>query len=822
MNTHEIAMSDDRYSRIDELNRRAWEQRTSAFEEAGGLAIEAMSAAEEEGYERGMGYAATTLAFVDTIVARYDDARSGAERALEIFRRLGDRAGEARALTVRAVVAIWDGELEKQRGYLERALELSRETNSKEIEATTYHALGNHARITGDLHGALAYYEKALEIALEHGFRTVEAHEYVSIGGLSLELGDPHKALDYVLRCSRLAHELHDRRLLAHVFGTISVVYEGLGDIVSALSNEVEALRYSEEIGGRHHVSKSLLNIATFNYHLGKYDAALDAALRGLEIAEGIGLKEYLGQGFLVLGTIFGAVGELSREIDCYMRSLRLAQELGHQVTEARVLAALGQAYRVRGDLPKALLHYFRALEIERACGSRHGEQEGLCHIGEIYTSVEEYEEAERYLAESLRLATEMDYPIGETAALISLGKLAAARAQYAESTRHLTTALERAREGKFLEGCRQALRELAKVHRQIGDEKRARAYDHEYQHITQSIFNEEANQRVRDLMPRFEEDATIHEGRRLGLGTDALGKVSALAVRLAARVRPVMESESRTIAAGPPLKGAAAKGEDHEPALRVVTFGLFRVSIMGHELSRGDWKRKRARDLFKLLLVNHRTAVSIDEIHDKLWGGERDGRNIELLVMNAATHIRKALETAPGTPPPGFSLVCVDGAYMLDLGVDAKVDFLRFKELIVTARKGRTAEERTRYYEEAVCLYHGDFLQEDRFTAWTDYYRQILKDAFLEALEYLAGEHLRTGRVEDAIEGARRILQHDELNENAYRTLLAALRGCGRIGEAQRTFEECRATFRRELGVEPPAEFAIDDSRLTIAASGE
>jgi DNA-binding SARP family transcriptional activator len=250
------------------------------------------------------------------------------------------------------------------------------------------------------------------------------------------------------------------------------------------------------------------------------------------------------------------------------------------------------------------------------------------------------------------------------------------------------------------------------------------------------------------------------------------------------------------------------ARQEEREgpagPAIRVRTFGEFSVTIDGRELSKGDWQRKRARDLFKLLLLHHGTAMTIDEMVETLWGGLSE-RNVELLVMNAISHIRKALD--PGREPhkPSSLLTSSDRTYTLDLGEGAAIDFIRFRKLVTDARRSPMAERRRALYMEAAHLYRGEFLKEDLYESWTAETRHRLQDMLAEALAYLAGEHLREGDLDKAIATARRLIESDPTSEGGYEILLEALRRRGHMAELLKAFNECTRAFRAELGVEPP-----------------
>lgn len=240
-------------------------------------------------------------------------------------------------------------------------------------------------------------------------------------------------------------------------------------------------------------------------------------------------------------------------------------------------------------------------------------------------------------------------------------------------------------------------------------------------------------------------------------------------------------------------------------PVILVRTFGELRVTVDGRALRTGDWGRKKARDLFKFLLIHHRRTITMDEIIERLWNGAAD-RNTELLVMNAISRIRRAIEPDRSPRDRRSMVSSMDRTYRLDLGEDAEIDFVRFKELMVLARGASSARERYDYYEQAAALYTDDFLKEDAFEAWAASERDLLKDAFLEALEYMAGEQLRSARLEEAIATARRILPFDDTSERGYEILLEALLLRGRPADARQAYEECRAAFDRVLGAAPPA----------------
>ena len=93
-------------------------------------------------------------------------------------------------------------------------------------------------------------------------------------------------------------------------------------------------------------------------------------------------------------------------------------------------------------------------------------------------------------------------------------------------------------------------------------------------------------------------------------------------------------------------------------------------------------------------------------------------------------------------------------------LGVWLDVDESRGR-----ARAGRWARRRghmadaVREYETAVELYQGDLLEEDVYEAWTEQPRRELRQAYVDALNFLAGHAFEAGQDATCVGHSRRLL---------------------------------------------------------------
>ena len=139
-------------------------------------------------------------------------------------------------------------------------------------------------------------------------------------------------------------------------------------------------------------------------------------------------------------------------------------------------------------------------------------------------------------------------------------------------------------------------------------------------------------------------------------------------------------------------------------------------------------------------------------------------------------------------------------------------VDALAFKNLI---RQG-TPEA----LEEAEALYGGDLLdgidvRSDEFDRWLVAERMRLQGAAVDGLCRLMRHREQAGLSQKALDTARRILQMDELCEEAHRTIIRLHFKAGQRAAARTQAQHCEQFLRRE-GIEPEVETAriIAESR--------
>lgn len=161
------------------------------------------------------------------------------EHALELFRAIGDKSGEAKALTSIGDSLLYVREMSTAFHYFNEALQLVRELGNKHSEGTLLHNIGTFYDYTGKNREALDYYTQALSLREEVGDKWGEAATLNNTALAYAKLNERQKALESYQQGLTLNRQLGDRRGEARTLMNISALY-----VVSEHPDERTALYY--------------------------------------------------------------------------------------------------------------------------------------------------------------------------------------------------------------------------------------------------------------------------------------------------------------------------------------------------------------------------------------------------------------------------------------------------------------------------------------------------------------------------------------------------------------------------------------------------
>ncbi len=753
---------------------------------------------------------------------------------------LGYSSGVLRGKLLKAFCLRQSGEATAARALAEEVIDLARACGNLGAEALGMLEVGVHNQERGDIRECERLLADARAVALRSGDVVVEARIMVSQATMYLRLDNLDEAIVLCLQACDVATRANAAGVIAPaMYALCAVRYlrgegaaaleccdalvefaEGAGNsryrvlarefkalIHRELGGEepqfdamIDALEFWRQQGDRRRAGATLANIGITYKQVGNFACALEALLESLEQCYQSGDRDGEAVRLLMLAQVYQAIGEEWRELDCCMQGLQRARARGNRGTEAGILVALGSFYLNRGEIARALAYCREAEALVETCSVRSTQIDMVVLKGCAHVLVGAFDRAEQHLIAALRLARSFGMRRSELSILADLGILEVRRGNDAGALDYLRASLALADDDRYRTKRTEILAELVRLCGRIGDAAARAEYEREYAALAQSIFSGEAARSLRRIIRR-------HRNIELAIG-DVEVNLGAETTRLLRSWTADHESSTNNFFSTwhePPFARVRSGSGDAWPAaddglarldrlpdkpVCIRAFGVLRIDIEGRVLRKGDWGRRRAREVFKLLLINHGRWLSIDEIHEVLWEG-KPSRNPDVLIANAVSHLRRAFARHAGEYADAAVVQCLDGAYRLHLGDAVWVDFFAFKELVFAARRVTAAADRLDLYTKAADLYAGDFLAEDQYGDWAAFERDTLRSGYLEALEFIATEHGRLGRNTDAIEAAWRLLRVDPTNHTALEALVRAMVAEGRASEARRILAE-------------------------------
>ena len=219
---------------------------------------------------------------------------------------------------------------------------------------------------------------------------------------------------------------------------------------------------------------------------------------------------------------------------------------------------------------------------------------------------------------------------------------------------------------------------------------------------------------------------------------------------------------------------------------LAIRTLGNFEIICNGEPLTYGRKAPKKTLALLKALLAYGGQQVAEQQVIDALWPDEEGDAGVRSLT--AALHRLRTLLSD--------NELIVQQAGTLSLNRERVwCDVWAFERLL-----SKGTEQRS----DAIALYRGCFLAEDRAEMWALPLRERLRSKFVHALAEQAETMEAAGQYEQAIANYLRGLDADNAIEPFYQGLMRCYAKLDRIAEAMNTYHRLKRILAVTLGIAP------------------
>jgi len=247
-----------------------------------------------------------------------------------------------------------------------------------------------------------------------------------------------------------------------------------------------------------------------------------------------------------------------------------------------------------------------------------------------------------------------------------------------------------------------------------------------------------------------------------------------------------------------------------HSPLFKVYQMGQFRLARRNGQkwqaVVNPAWQHRNVRMLLAYLLHSSGRRRGREQIIEELWP-EQDIENATNRLNNTVHAIRQLLE--PELARPAMSRLLRLEADVLILADAGTIwsDTDAFIDLRARSHAASEAAQAVALIEEAVALYGGDFLQEERVSEWALAHREVMHRVWVGLLLELADHRMTKGELSRALDALQPLLASDPTNEAAVRRLMLALTQLQRRNEALQVYERLTSALDRMYGIVPLAE---------------
>ncbi|MFC2117596.1 adenylate/guanylate cyclase domain-containing protein [Bacteroidota bacterium] len=249
-------------------------------------------------FQKGIAYAYKNIGLTYYFVGNYIDAANNWQQALDIFRSIEHKQGEANILNNLGAINNNEGDDSKALELYLESLDVSEEIGDK---VRIYTALQNIGLIYGKKDAtfdkALEYYFRALPISEELDDHYDIGHITGNIGEIYFKLGNDTLALDYFERCLE-AFKQDPNGNIPFAMTYIGKVHSKRGNFDLAIQQQMEAFRIAEKTAAKVGMAQACLGLADTYVRKKDIKAAVSAFNQAKIIAEKIGLDYELQEAY--------------------------------------------------------------------------------------------------------------------------------------------------------------------------------------------------------------------------------------------------------------------------------------------------------------------------------------------------------------------------------------------------------------------------------------------------------------------------------------------------------------------------------------------
>lgn len=224
-----------------------------------------------------------------------------------------------------------------------------------------------------------------------------------------------------------------------------------------------------------------------------------------------------------------------------------------------------------------------------------------------------------------------------------------------------------------------------------------------------------------------------------------------------------------------------------------VQTFGTFKLIVNGIEIKNKDWKRERVENLFKYLIIKGGKALK-DEIFEELFL-DLPPKSRDIALRVSLSVLRKILDKEAKKP---YILFQKRDLIYLNLE-EFYIDFYIFEKLANEALE----ENNKQKILEAINIYKGKFLYEDRYKDFVIFKANQLEDLYVKLLNNFSQILEKESKIDEAIKFLKTSLEIDPFQDDILKKLFEILKNKKKKIEYQKIYKEYHEKYKKNWDID-------------------
>jgi len=284
----------------------------------------------------------------------------------------------------------------------------------------------------------------------------------------------------------------------AEIYNTLGQAYWHLAEWSQALSIHRKSLEIKEQEGDLYGIATSHNNLGLVYYRMYDWDRAAESHQKSFIIREKIGDISGLARSYNNLALISRHLYDWDKALEYHSKCLQTMERIGSGFETATSLVNIGLIHKAKGEWDRALWSYNRAIQLAVTIGAKNILLDAYIRKAEFYLSLGSLEDCSLFCQKSLDMAGELGGRLEMGRALNISGRISQMRQQWDKAKEDLSRAREIFTELDIRAGDAFILKNLADLHRELGDLDKAEALADKSLSLAQRV---EEQQLVADIL---------------------------------------------------------------------------------------------------------------------------------------------------------------------------------------------------------------------------------------------------------------------------------------------------------------------------------